>query len=193
MHLLRPAFDGEGHFRPCVLSGGPHATFGLLIWFTHRKHRLVPGSLEPHRSANMSFLFASRIPLGGRAISQLLTSRAREQGGTRLNLLLAVIVLGSMAFAGVKLVPPYFAKYQMEDSMQTEARFAVSNNQTEKDIREDIWRKVKDLGIPAKQEDILIHANQGIVKISLSYTVPIDLLVYQFNLDFHLEADNRTI
>jgi hypothetical protein len=141
----------------------------------------------------MSFLFASRIPLGGRAISQLLTSRAREQGGTRVNLLLAVIVLGSMAFAGVKVVPPYFAKYQMEDSMQTEARFAVSNNQTEKDIREDIWRKVKDLGIPAKQEDILIHANQGIVKISLSYTVPIDLLVYQFNLDFHLEADNRTI
>jgi hypothetical protein len=110
-----------------------------------------------------------------------------------VNLLLAVIVLGSMAFAGVKVVPPYFAKYQMEDSMQTEARFAVSNNQTEKDIREDIWRKVKDLGIPAKQEDILIHANQGIVKISLSYTVPIDLLVYQFNLDFHLEADNRTI
>jgi Domain of unknown function (DUF4845) len=131
--------------------------------------------------------------MGGSVISQLLTSRDKERGGTRVNLLLAIIVMGSMIFAGVKIVPPYFAEFQIQDSMQTEARFAVSNRQTEKDIRDDIWRKVQELGIPAKQDDILIQANEGTVKISLSYTVPIDLLVYQFNLDFHPQADNRTI
>jgi hypothetical protein len=98
-----------------------------------------------------------------------------------------------MAFAGFKIIPPYFAEYQLQDSMQTEARFAVSNHQSEAGIRDDIWRKVQELDIPAKQDQIVIVANEGVVKISLSYTVPIDLLVYQFNLDFHPQADNRTI
>jgi hypothetical protein len=141
----------------------------------------------------MNLPFEIRKPLGGRVIPELATSRDGQRGGAKANLLLAIIVLGSMAFAAIKIVPPEFANYQLQDAMQSEARFAMSNRQNEKDIRADIWRKVKELGVPAKEEDIQIQATEAIVKISLSYTVPIDLMVYQFNLNFHPQADNRTI
>ena len=45
----------------------------------------------------------------------------------------------------------------------------------------------------AKRDDIKVVTNQSTIEISINYTVPIDLQVYQFNLNFHPHADNRTI
>ena len=98
-----------------------------------------------------------------------------------------------MVFAGVKIVPAYFANYQLQDSMETEARFAIANHKGDDEIREDIWKKVKELEIPAKKEDIRVSLVQGALNISLNYVVPVDLKVTQFNLEFHPHADNHTI
>ncbi len=118
-----------------------------------------------------------------------------ERGGSGMNLILTLAVLGSMIFAGVEIMPAYFANYQLQDAMETEARFALSRypKETTDDIRGDIWRRVQDLGVPAKEDDIHVSANQGICEISLDYSVPVDLRVYQFTLDFHPHADNKSI
>ena len=91
------------------------------------------------------------------------------------------------------MVPAYFANYQLQDSMETEARFAMSNRKAEQDIREDMARKAKELGIPANPDNLKIIAEGGAIQISLDYSVPIDLGVYQFSLQFHPHADNRSI
>lgn len=98
-----------------------------------------------------------------------------------------------MVFAGVKIVPPYFANWQFQDAIETEARFAIANRKAEDDIRADVFKKMQELGIPAKRDDIRVSMQEGLVNISLNYTVPVDLQVYQFKLDFHSHADNRTI
>jgi hypothetical protein len=118
----------------------------------------------------------------------------RERGGSRLNLVLTLAVLGAMVFAAVKVVPPYFANYQFQDSIETEARFALANNKKADDVRDDIWRKAQDLSIPvAKKEDIKVSLDRVNVSIATDYAVPVDLIVYQFNLEFHPHADNHTI
>jgi hypothetical protein len=61
------------------------------------------------------------------------------------------------------------------------------------DVRNDIFKKAQDLGIPAKKEDIQVSMDNGYVSISLDYSVPIDLAVYQFTLQFHPHADNHSI
>ena len=38
-----------------------------------------------------------------------------------------------------------------------------------------------------------LQPTPGSVQISLDYSVPVDLLVYKFTLDFHDHADNRSI
>jgi hypothetical protein len=119
--------------------------------------------------------------------------RSSERGGSKLNTVLTLLVVGFLIFSGVKIVPAYFANYQLQDSMQTEARFAIANHKAEEDIREDIWKKVQELEIPAKRENIKVSSEQRSVAISLDYVIPVDLRVYQFILEFHPHADNHTL
>jgi hypothetical protein len=123
------------------------------------------------------------------------TQHIKERGSSKLNLLFTLLVLGAMGFAAVKVVPVYFANYQFQDAIESESRFALTGypKKTVDDIRDDIWRKAQDLGIPAQKDAIQIDVANGSVDIGLDYSVPIDLSVYQFTLQFHPHADNHTI
>lgn len=121
------------------------------------------------------------------------TGRAQERGGARLKLVLAVLVLFSLLYTGWEVIPPYVANYQLQDSIQNEARFAAVNKRTQDDIQDDIFRRIKDLGIPARRQDIRVESINGGLRITVDYAVPIDLPGYSFQLEFHPQADNRSI
>jgi hypothetical protein len=119
----------------------------------------------------------------------------KERGGSRLNLIITLLIVGSVVFAGVKVIPVYFANYQFQDSIESESRFALTGypKKSLDDIRGDVWQKAQDLSIPAQKDDIQVIVNNGSVSISLDYSVPIDLAVYQLTLQFHPHADNHSI
>jgi Domain of unknown function (DUF4845) len=119
--------------------------------------------------------------------------RNPEHGGSGVKLFLMLFLLGSMVFAGIKIMPAYIDNYQMQDAVESEARFAIGSRLALKDIRADVLKKVKEIGIPATDDDIKVVANQGVVQITIDYSVPIDLLVYKYTKDFHVHADNRSI
>lgn len=118
-----------------------------------------------------------------------------EHGGSRLNLVITLLIVGFLIFAAVEIVPAYVNNYQFQDSMQSEARFALSYPvKNADDIRNDLWRKAQDLSIPlATKDDIKVTETQSDVEISVDYSVPVNLKVYQFTLQFHPHADNHTI
>lgn len=118
-----------------------------------------------------------------------------QRGGSRLNLLLTLAILGAMLFVAVKLVPVYFANFQFQDSIESESRFALAGypKKSPDDVRDDVWKKVQELGIPAQKDAIQINMANGSVDIALDYSVPIDLKVYEFTLQFHPHADNHSI
>ena len=95
--------------------------------------------------------------------------------------------------AAVKIVPPYFANFQLQDSIQTEARFALVNHKGEDEVRDDVWRKIQELGIAARKDEVKVSVVGPSVTISVDYSVPIDLKAFQFSLQFHPHADNHTI
>ncbi|HKV28806.1 MAG TPA: hypothetical protein VJN90_11100 [Candidatus Acidoferrales bacterium] len=119
--------------------------------------------------------------------------RKSERGGARLKTLLAVIILGSAIFCAVRLVPPYFANYQLQDSIRQEAAYASATRKQDDDIRAEVVKKVKELGIPADNKDIQVSDVSGNVQISVDYTVPVDLAVYQLQLHFHPQANNASL
>jgi hypothetical protein len=135
--------------------------------------------------------------LGGGGATHVLRLREtmRERGGSRMNLIITLLILGSMVFAAVKVVPVYFANYQFQDSIESESRFALTGypKKSIEDIRDDVWQKAQELSIPVQKEDIQVQVQNGSVSISLDYSVPIDLAVYQFTLNFHPHADNHSI
>jgi hypothetical protein len=103
----------------------------------------------------------------------------------------AMVVFG--IFAAVKLLPPYIAEYQLADKMQEQARFAIVNRYTEEQIRETIFKEAQDLDVPIHKEEIKVLANPSVVRISVDYTIPIDLLVYKMQLHFTPSSENKSL
>jgi hypothetical protein len=121
-------------------------------------------------------------------------SRARGQRGeSRLKAIAytAIVVFG--CYAAFKLVPPYFAEYQLADKMQEEARFAVVNRYSEEQIRETVFKEAQELEIPLKKEEIKVLASTSVVRISVDYTVPVDLMVYKMELHFTPSSENKSL
>ena len=123
--------------------------------------------------------------------------RNRQLGGGTLKFLVTMAILGFAAFSAYEVIPAYFANYQLQDMMKSEALFATSAipRKTPDDIHDDIWKKIQELGIPARQEDIKVTAatNNQAVTVAVDYTVPVNLIVYQFTLEFHPHADSHSI
>jgi hypothetical protein len=118
---------------------------------------------------------------------------SRERGGGKIKAILVTAILAFAVYAAVKIVPPYAAEYQLADKMQEQARFAIVNRYTDEQIRDNVYKVVQDLDIPAKRETIKVEVSQQIVKISMDYTVPIDLLAYHLDLHFTPSSENKAL
>ena len=117
-----------------------------------------------------------------------LNYRNRHQRGEgKLKAIILILVLG--VYVAIKIVPVYVAEYQLKDKMTEQARFAVVNRYTEEQIRDIMYKVVQDLDIPAKREDIKVTNTGRGLNISLSYTVPVDLMVYKTDLTFSPSSD----
>lgn len=116
-----------------------------------------------------------------------------QRGGGQIKALIVTAIIAFAIYAAAKIVPPYAAEYQLADKIQEQARFAVVNRYTDEQIRQNVYKVVQDLEIPAKKEDIKVEASNQIVKIAMDYTVPIDLLSYHLDLHFTPSSENRSL
>ncbi len=123
------------------------------------------------------------------------SERAGQRGGSKLNNLIVIVILGALAFIAVKIVPVYVNSYEFQDSIESESRFALAGfpKKSVDDIRDDVFKKMQDLNIPGKEEDIQVTVDNRDVDIGLDYSVPINLAVYQFTQQFHPHADKHSI
>jgi len=121
------------------------------------------------------------------------TGRAKERGGSYIKALVWLAIFAAFVFSAIKTVPVYWAKYMLEDSMREEARFALANRRDPEQVRIDVYKKARELGVPAKMEDIRVENAEGAVRITVNYPVVIDLLVYQWRQEFHSTADSNSV
>lgn len=124
---------------------------------------------------------------------QLKRGVSGERGEGKFKAILVTAILLFLAYAAFKMVPPYVDEYQLNDTMQETAKFASVTRSGEEQIRATVFRKIEELGIPAKKEDVKVTAVNGRVSISVDYTVPIDLMVYKFELHFTPSTSNKDI
>jgi hypothetical protein len=119
--------------------------------------------------------------------------RRSQFGGGKLKALLWTAALVYAGYAGYKLIPAYIANYELADKMTEESRFAVVNRYTEDQIRDVIYKEVTELEIPARKDEIKVLASQQAVRISLDYTVPVDLLFYHMQLHFTPSSEGKAL
>ncbi len=131
-----------------------------------------------------------RVKTGGDGVAP---SRRFQRGEGKLKAIVWTIVLVYGAYAGYKIIPAYVAEYQLSDKMQEQARFAIVNHYTEEQVRDNIYKVVQELEIPIKKEQIKILDTNSIVRISMEYTVPVDLLVYHMDIHFTPSSENKSL
>ncbi len=119
--------------------------------------------------------------------------RLCERGEGKLKAIIYTAIVVFAIYSAIKIVPAYVKNYELQDKMQEQARFAVVNRYPEEKIRDIIFKEVQDLEVPVKREEIKIVSNTGVVKIAMDYTVPIDLLVYRFDLHFTPSSENKAL
>ena len=119
--------------------------------------------------------------------------RRSERGAGKLKAVIYVVILVFVIYSAVKIIPAYVTEYQLSDKMQEQARFAVVNRYTEDQIRDNVFKVVEELEVPAKRESIKVAASNSIVKISMEYTVPVDLFIYRTELHFSPSSENKAL
>jgi hypothetical protein len=119
--------------------------------------------------------------------------RAGERGVGRLKAIVVTLVIAFLVLVVVRTLPPYIAEYELADKMTETARYATANGYNENQIRDTVYQEVQDLSIPIKKDDIKVEATRQEVKISVDYTVPVNLLFYQMSLHFTPSAANRSL
>lgn len=119
--------------------------------------------------------------------------RNSERGEGRFKAITVTVILVLGFYVAFKLVPIYVAEYQLNDKMQEEARYAVVNRYSDDKIKDEIMKEVADLEIPVKKEDITVSSTNREVKISIDYTVPVDLLFYHLDLHFTPSSANKSL
>jgi hypothetical protein len=119
------------------------------------------------------------------------SSRQAERGEGRLKALIYLAFLIIAVFVAFKTVPAFVGNYQLKDKMSEQARFAIVNRYSEDQIKDNIFRTIQDLDIPATRDDVKVaNTNHGI-EITVTYSVPVDFLVYKTDLNFDTSTEGR--
>jgi YbbR domain-containing protein len=112
----------------------------------------------------------------------------------KLGLGLFVIVV--CIYVGAMLVPVYYANYQFQDVIRTEATLQTYTTKPEADIQMTILRKAQELDIPVNKEAIKVqrHGTTGTGSLSIQapYTVHVELPGYPVDLHFDASTDNKS-
>ena len=124
---------------------------------------------------------------------RLSATRRAERGEGKPKAILYTFILVLVLYSAFKIVPVYVENYQLSDKMQETARFAVVNRYSEEQIRDTIFKEIQTLEIPARREDIKVSSTQSIVRISVDYTVPVDLFFYHMDVHFTPSSENKSI
>jgi uncharacterized membrane protein len=119
--------------------------------------------------------------------------RRSERGEGKLKAVIYLAIFLLIIYSAVKIVPVYLSNYQLTDKMQEQARYAVVNRYTEEQIRENVFKVVQELEIPAKRDVIKVFNTNSVVRISMEYTVPVDLFFYHMDLHFAPTSENKAL
>ncbi len=118
---------------------------------------------------------------------------ATEQGGSRLQLLIALLIVAAIILAAVRITPVYVSSYEFEDAMRSQAKYAGVNDKSPQQIQRELHRKALELSLPLERKQISVTPAARGVRIAARYTVPVDLVVYTADFTFDFQADTGSV
>ena len=119
--------------------------------------------------------------------------RPTESGRITIKAVLSLAFIAAVIFAGVKIIPVYTDNYQLNDFIQNQTPFWLTQRIPAAVVRKDILAKALDLELPVANEDLSVEANQNRVVVKIDYHAPVDLKIYTLQLHFTDSSENRSL
>lgn len=116
-----------------------------------------------------------------------------ERGEGHFKLLVVIVILGLIGYAGFRIVPPYVNNYQLQDTCQSESALFAAHQKTDQKVKETVWAEVQSLGIPITQDAIKVQVIGRTARISVDYTLTVNLFGYDLNLEFHPKGESPIV
>jgi hypothetical protein len=119
--------------------------------------------------------------------------RLSDSGRITLKGLLTVAFFVALTYSGAKILPVYVDNFELQDYIQSQTPYWLTQRITAEAIRKTVLAKAQDLDLPVEEEDVTVEANQYKVSIVIDYYVPVDLKVYMLQLHFTPASENKSI
>jgi cell division protein FtsL len=118
----------------------------------------------------------------------------REEASGRLKALLSLAFLAAIIFVAIKIIPAYVNNFQLQDHIrQVSTQLAARTRPvTPDEIGNEVISFARDHGIPIAADNVNVTISPHI-SINVDYTVPVDLIVYNFSLHFTPSAVSPTL
>ena len=114
-----------------------------------------------------------------------------------LKLVFGVAIFLGLGLVGFKVIPPFFANYELEDAIKTEATQSTYSTRSEEDIREAVIKEARNYDIALTPKQVHISRiggfGTGTLAIDAEYSVPVELPGYSTTLDFHPLTQNKGV
>ena len=115
------------------------------------------------------------------------------RGGSKVQWIFALGVTAALVYTAIQIVPIYISSYALQDEVRNQARFAGVEKKSTEAVREDLYKKARELDLPIRREQIqVVPATEG-VRITVRYQVPLDFKVYQTALSFDFQAETGKV
>jgi len=113
-----------------------------------------------------------------------------------IKLIFGLLVIVTAVYVGAELIPVYYANYEFQDAVKTEATLQTDTTKPEVEIQDTIFKKAQDLQIPLGKEQIKVSRRgtigTGSLAIRAAYVVHIDFPGYPVDLHFDASTDNHS-
>jgi hypothetical protein len=113
-----------------------------------------------------------------------------------IKLIFGLLVIVTAVYVGAELIPVYYADYEFQDVIKTEATLQTYTTKPEAEIQDTIFKKAQDLQIPLNKEQIKVARRgtigTGSLSIRAPYVVHIDFPGYPLDLHFDASTDNHS-
>ena len=113
-----------------------------------------------------------------------------------IKLVFGLFVIGLAIYLGIALIPVYYANYEFQDTIRTEATLETYTTKPETEIQNTIYKKAQQLDLPLNKDQIKVlrrgNTGTGSLTISAPYVVHVDLPGYPVDLHFDPSTENKS-
>lgn len=112
------------------------------------------------------------------------------EGKGLIGCVLLIVVVGVAIYLGIVLAPIYYSNFNFESDIKTEISKAGAHFLDNETVIKDVLDMARRNEIRVKREDISVERFAGQVHLSVRYSVPVNFILFERNLNFQIKESS---